>query len=208
MQHRQATTSVEGRRDGRRSIARTLPGLSVEWVASRPGCIRPPSLCVSQAILPPVHSVPPRILSLIRSGFGLAPIPTRERRDGPFTIDTIVAASWPSPLRRRSLVSSTDSICPPRGCLITGRRVDRGRARQKGRRKGGEVGAGCERQRGRRRVASERPREKRDGETTGWTTKKEEERVHSNSPRAHTTDNPVYRCIGAAGSAATKTLTE
>lgn len=25
---------------------------------------------------------------------------------------------------------------------------------------------------------------------------------------AHTTDNPVYRCIGAAGSAATKTLTE
>lgn len=45
MQHRQATTPVEGRRDGRRSIARTLPGLSMGWVVSRPGCIRPPSLC-------------------------------------------------------------------------------------------------------------------------------------------------------------------
>lgn len=29
MQHRQTTTLVEGRRDGRRSIARTLSGLSV-----------------------------------------------------------------------------------------------------------------------------------------------------------------------------------
>lgn len=130
MQHRQATMPVEGRRVGRRSIARTLPGLSVGWLASRPGCIRPPSLCKPGDPLSPSH---PRILSLIRSGFGLAPILTRERRDGPFTIDTIVVASWPSPLRRRSLVSSTDSICPPRGCLITGRRVDRGRARQKGR---------------------------------------------------------------------------
>lgn len=130
MQHRQATMPVEGRRDGRRSIARTLPGLSVGWVASRPGCIRPPSPCKPGDPLSPPY---PRILSLIRSGFGLAPILTRECRDGPFTIDTIVVASWPSPLRRRSLVSSTDSICPPRGCLITGRRVDRGRARQKGR---------------------------------------------------------------------------
>lgn len=129
MQHRQATTPVEGRRDGRRSIARTLLRLLVEWVASRPGCIHPPSPCKPGDSPLPLR---PRILSLIRSGFGLAPIPTREHRDGPFTIDTIVAASWPSPLRRRSLVSSTDSICPPRGCLITGRRVDRGRARQKG----------------------------------------------------------------------------
>jgi len=139
MQHRQATTSVEGRRDGRRSIARTLPGLLVGWVASRPGCIRPPSPCKPGDPPPSPH---PCILSLIRSGFGLAPIPTRECCDGPFTIDTIVAASWPSPLRRRSLVSSTDSICPPRGCLITGRRVDRGRARQKGRSLGRRVRAG------------------------------------------------------------------
>lgn len=81
--------------------------------------------------------------------------------------------------------------------------------RKAGRRSDGrnerERGEG-ERQRGEGRVASERPREKEGWIDNGRTTK-EEERVHSNS--AHNpTDNPIYRCIGAAGSAATKTLTE
>ena len=64
------------------------------------------------------RSLPPCISRLVRllSASG----GTRTRHDSPFTIDTIVAAGWPSPLRRRSLVSSTDSICLPRGCLITG----------------------------------------------------------------------------------------
>lgn len=72
--------------------------------------------------------------------FALPPFPTlfgclgsggtRAEHDSPFTIDTIVVAGWPSPLRLRSLVSSTDSICLPRGCLITGRRVDHGREQE------------------------------------------------------------------------------
>lgn len=66
----------------------------------------------------------------------------RTRRIAPFTIDTIVAAGWPSPLRPRSLVSSTDSICLPRGCLITGlesgpwSRAEREREGAGGRRRG------------------------------------------------------------------------
>lgn len=130
MQHRQTTTPVEGRRDGRRSIARTLSGLSVGGRVNQDVSVH--LAPVSQATLPPslFHPPPhfaPRLVRPRTYTYARAP------RDGPFTIDTIVAASWPSPLRRRSLVSSTDSICPPRGCLITGRRVDRGRARQKGR---------------------------------------------------------------------------
>lgn len=80
--------------------------------------------------------------------------------------------------------------------------------RKAGRRLDGrnESGGEGERQRGRGgRVAGERPREK-EGRIDDGRTRKKEERVHSNS--AHTTDNPIYQCIGAAGSAATKTLTE
>lgn len=73
--------------------------------------------------------------------------------------------------------------------------------------RGEESESGVERRRAGRRVAGERPREKERRRDDEWTTKKvEEERVYSNSAR--TTDNSIYRCIGAAGSAATKTLTE
>lgn len=163
MQHRQTTMSVEGRRDGRRSIARTLPGLS-RWVGgSRTGDVSVHLTPVSQATMPPLplHFVPRSVQLRPRTY-----IHAREHRDGPFTIDTIVAASWPSPLRRRSLVSSTDSICPPRGCLITGRRVDRGRARQKGRSSAGRSESGTnDKEEEDEWRASARPREKRDGET-------------------------------------------
>lgn len=217
MQHRQTTT--ERWKDdtiGGGPYPRTLPGLSggrMGWLSLDRGCIRPPSPCkpagplrspFAPAARPPTRVLPPRSVRLRPRTY----IRAREHHDGPFTIDTIVAASWPSPLRRRSLVSSTDSICPPRGCLITGRRVDRGRARQKGRA---------------RRAAGTREGEsratKRRKTSSGWSrhTGKEgrrgngEEAGQSESTRtlrAHTTDNPIYWCIGAAGSAATKTLTE
>lgn len=99
-----------------------LPRLSVGGRVQ--GYIRPPSS--KNLPIPPL--LPSR--SPARAFCSPSSLTYARAYDGPFTMDTIVAASWPSPLRRRSLVSSTDSICPPRGCLITGRRMDRGRERR------------------------------------------------------------------------------
>lgn len=195
--------------DGRWSMVFQLPGTGGGWLVS--ACKRPGSLYERTRI-------PPSAIPALRSSFDrLGSGGTRTRHDSPFTIDTVVAAGWPSPLRRRSLVSSTDSICLPCGCLITGRRVDHGSraGRECGSKREargltlprqGMEGSTGKKNHGRTRAHRITEKERREGGA--------EYPLETDAPSAATPYTPLRRSVGSSvrvgssGTVATKTLTE